>query len=66
MPRGGPRGQPGGGFNDTCNDTLVNVVATLNKEDNDRSENGDENYQNEEWLKDKRAANMDLGGPTTG
>lgn len=56
-----PRGQ-GGGVNDTANETLVNVVATLNKEDNDRSETGGDDYQNPEWLKDKRAENMDIGG----
>ena len=38
-----PRGATGG-VNDTCNDTIVNVVATLNKEDNDRSETGGDDY----------------------
>ena len=38
-----PRGATGG-VNDTCNDTIVNVVATLNKEDNDRSETGGDDF----------------------
>ena len=58
-----PRGQPGAGVNDTANDTIMNVVATLNKEDNDRSETGGDDYQNEDWLREKRAENMDIGGP---
>ena len=36
----------------------------MKKEDNDRSETGgDHDYMNEDMLRDKRAANMDIGGP---
>ena len=50
--------------NDTNNDTLFGVVATLNKEENDRSDHGgDEDYQNPDWLREKRAENMDIGLP---
>ena len=35
----------------------------LNKEANDRSEVEGDDYQNEDMLRDKRAENMDIGGP---
>jgi len=35
----------------------------LNKEANDRSETGGDDYMNEDMLRDKRAENMDIGGP---
>lgn len=38
-------------------------MVAMNKEENDRSETGGDDYQNEEWLRDKRAADMDIGGP---
>ena len=38
-------------------------MVAMNKEENDRSETGGEDYQNEDWLRDKRAENMDIGGP---
>jgi len=41
-------GNIGGGnkqiFNDTANDTIGGIVAMVNKEDNDRSETGGEDY----------------------
>ena len=45
------------GVNETTNgnDTIARVVAQLNKEENQKSETGNESYQNEEWLREKRA-----------
>ena len=51
------------GVNDTNNDTIGGLMVAMNKEENDRSETGGDDYQNEEWLRDKRAADMDIGGP---
>ena len=50
-------------MNDTNNDTIGGLIVAMNKEENDRSETGGDDYQNEEWLRDKRAADMDIGGP---
>lgn len=52
-----------GGVNDTGNDTMQRIVAHLDKEENDRSETGGDDYMNEDWLKDKKGRNMDFGGP---
>ena len=49
------------GVNFTANDTIAHVVANLEK--NEQSETGGDDYQNPQWLDDKRAANMDIGGP---
>ena len=38
------------GVNDTGNDTMQRIVAHLNKEENDRSETGGDDYMNEDWL----------------
>ena len=45
------------GVNETTNgnDTIARVVAQLNKEENQKSETGNESYQNEEGLREKRA-----------
>ena len=51
------------GVNDTANDTIGGLMVAMNKEENDRSETGGDDYQNEDWLREKRAANMDIGGP---
>lgn len=45
--------------NDTVNDTIGGLMVEMNKEENDRSETGGEDYQNEDWLRDKK----DIGGP---
>jgi len=51
-------------MNDTGNnDTIGGLMAHMNKEENDKSETGGDDYQNEEWLRDKRAGDMDIGGP---
>ena len=51
-----------GGVNETGNDTMQRIVAHL--EDNDRSETGGDDHMNEDWLRDKKARNMDaFGGP---
>lgn len=62
QPRGAA-GNAGGGNETTVNDTMAGIVATLNREDNDRSETGGDDYMDENMLKEKRAENMDLGGP---
>ena len=51
------------GINETCNDTIAGVVAQLNRESNQKSETGGDESRNEDWLREKRAAKMDLGGP---
>ena len=53
-----------GGINETGNDTIAGVVAAMNRESNQRSETGGDDYQNHSWVKEKRAENMDLGGPS--
>ena len=56
------RQQPGA-VNDTANDTITNFVVQLHKENNERSETGGEDYQNDDWLKEKKGEKMDFGGP---
>jgi len=52
-------GQTGQMADMSCNDTIAGVVATLEREKNDRSETGGDDYQNPEWL----GENRDVGGP---
>ena len=47
----------------TANDTIGGLMVAMNKEDNAISETGGDEYQNEEWLREKRAANMNIGEP---
>lgn len=51
------------GVNETGNDTIGGLMVAMNREENDKSETGGEDYQNEEWLRDKKAAGMVIGGP---
>ncbi len=51
------------GVNESGNDTMQHIVAHLNKEENDRSETGGDEYMYDDWKKEKRAGNMDIGGP---
>ena len=46
-----------------CEDTIGGLMVEMNMEPNDRSDSGGEGEQNDDWLKDKRAGNMDIGGP---
>lgn len=54
--------QPGG-VNDTANDTIGGLMVAMNKEDNAISETGGDEYMNDEMLREKRAANMNIGEP---
>ena len=55
-----PHHKLGGGVNESANDTMVNIVATLNREDNDQSMQEYEHPQ--QVAKDNRAVHMDNSG----
>jgi len=48
------KGTPGVGVNDTANETIGGFVAMLNKEENDRSETGGDEYIDYKMLKDNK------------
>lgn len=45
---------PGMTMDQTGNDTIAGFVAQLQKEENDRSDKGDDNYMNDADLRDKK------------
>lgn len=52
--------------NDTANDTIGGIMVAMNKEENDQSDNGGDEYMNYDHLKDKPKNHGGAAGGTTG